>query len=112
MSDTLARLADVLQQRKQESPESSYVAGLYHRGLDKILEKVGEEAVESILAAKNMDLHANADNRQQMIGEMADLWFHSLVALAYLDLGPEDVLSELDRRFGLSGLEEKASRSR
>lgn len=103
MSDTLQKLARVLEERKQADPDSSYVAGLYHKGLDAILQKVGEEAVETILAAKG-------DSPQHLVSETADLWFHTLVMLAERGLGPEPVLAELERRFGLSGLEEKAAR--
>ncbi|MEY1662956.1 phosphoribosyl-ATP diphosphatase [Isoalcanivorax beigongshangi] len=107
MSDVLMQLAAVLEQRKQAAPESSYVAALYHKGLNKILEKVGEEAVETILAAR--DAEAGGD-LQALVSETADLWFHSLVMLAQLNSGPEPVLTELQRRFGLSGLDEKAAR--
>lgn len=100
----LEALAEVLEQRKHADPESSYVAKLYHKGLDQILKKLGEEAAETIIAAKN-------GAAEQIIYETADLWFHSLVMLAHQGLTPADVLAELDRRFGLSGLEEKASRS-
>ncbi len=103
MSDTLAKLADVLEQRKSADAESSYVAKLYSKGLDAILKKIGEEATETVMAAKD----GQAD---KIIYETADLWFHSMVLLAQQGLRPEDVLKELDRRFGLSGLEEKASR--
>ena len=106
-NDVLTALADVLEQRKQAAPGSSYVASLYAKGLNKILEKVGEEATETILAAKDAQLSGET---QELIGETADLWFHSLIMLSQLGLGPDDVLAELDRRFGLSGLEEKASR--
>ncbi len=105
MSDVLERLAQVLEERKQADPESSYVAGLYARGLDAILKKVGEEATETVLAAKG-------GSDEELVYETADLWFHSLVMLAHRGLGPQAVLEELDRRFGLSGLEEKASRSK
>ncbi len=105
MSDVLEKLAEVLEARKQADPERSYVAGLYARGLDAILKKVGEEATETILAAKG-------NVREDLVYETADLWFHTLVMLAHQGLGPGDVLAELDRRFGLSGLEEKASRSK
>ncbi|HSJ49274.1 MAG TPA: phosphoribosyl-ATP diphosphatase [Gammaproteobacteria bacterium] len=105
MSDTLQKLARVLEERKQADPTSSYVAGLYHKGLDAILQKVGEEAVETILAAKG-------DSPQHLVSETADLWFHTLVMLAERGLGPEPVLAELERRFGLSGLEEKAARDK
>lgn len=104
MSDVLNRLAEVLEQRKQAEPDSSYVAKLYSKGLDAILKKIGEEATETVMAAKDGD----AD---KIIYETADLWFHTMVLLAQQGLGPEDVLKELDRRFGLSGLEEKASRN-
>ncbi|MCB1756223.1 MAG: phosphoribosyl-ATP diphosphatase [Gammaproteobacteria bacterium] len=100
----LQQLAEVLEQRKQAAPDSSYVAGLYAGGDDAILKKIGEEAVETILAAKG------ADNAH-LVYETADLWFHTLVLLASKGLGPEDVLEELARRFGLSGLVEKASRT-
>lgn len=103
MSDVLQQLALVLEQRKQESPESSYVASLYAKGLDSILKKIGEEATETVIAAKGGD-------KKQIIYETADLWFHCMVMLADQDLSPEDVLEELQRRFGLSGLEEKAGR--
>jgi phosphoribosyl-ATP pyrophosphohydrolase len=105
MSDVLQQLAQVLEQRKQESADSSYVASLYAKGLDKILKKIGEEATETIIAAKDGD-------KEQIIYETADLWFHCMVMLASQDLGPDDVLQELKRRFGLSGLEEKAQRNK
>ena len=108
MSDTLSRLADVLEARKGAAPDSSYVASLYHKGLNKILEKVGEESIETILAAKDAALSGNCD---ELIGETADLWFHSLVMLAALGQHPRSVIDELERRFGLSGHAEKASRS-
>ncbi len=103
MNDTLGRLAEVLEGRKQADPDSSYVAGLYHKGLDTILKKIGEEATETVMAAKDGD-------RSKIVHEVADLWFHTLVLLAREGLGPEHILEELDRRFGLSGLEEKAGR--
>ncbi|MCG8426938.1 MAG: phosphoribosyl-ATP diphosphatase [Chromatiales bacterium] len=103
MSDTLQKLAEVLEQRKSADPESSYVAKLYAKGLDAILKKIGEEATETVMAAKDGDA-------EKIVYETADLWFHSLVLLAQQGLGPDDVLAELDRRFGLSGLEEKANR--
>ncbi len=101
--DTLRRLAEVLEQRKQAAPDSSYVASLYDKGLDSILKKIGEEATETVIAAKDGDA-------AHLVYEMADLWFHSLVLLAHQGLGPDQVLAELERRFGLSGLEEKAAR--
>jgi phosphoribosyl-ATP pyrophosphohydrolase len=97
-------LAQVLEQRKQAAPDSSYVAGLYDKGQDAILKKIGEEATETVMAAKD-----GAD--EKIIYEVADLWFHTMVLLAHKGLGPEQVLAELERRFGLSGLEEKAGRS-
>ncbi|WP_293679847.1 phosphoribosyl-ATP diphosphatase [Thiolapillus sp.] len=103
MTDTLQQLAEVLEQRKSAAPDSSYVASLYHKGLDAILKKIGEEATETVMAAKDGD-------RDKIVYETADLWFHSMVLLAHAGLGPQDVLKELERRFGFSGLEEKASR--
>lgn len=103
MSDVLIQLAAVLEQRKSESADDSYVASLYAKGLDTILKKIGEEATETVIAGKSGD-------KEQIIYETADLWFHSMVLLAHQGLGPEQVLAELNRRFGLSGLEEKTSR--
>ena len=107
MSDLLAELGQLLEARKQASPDQSYVASLHHKGLNKILEKVGEEATETILAAK--DAQQSGDS-SALIHETADLWFHTLVMLSHLDQSPQAVLDELQRRFGSSGLEEKASR--
>lgn len=104
MNDILQQLAEVLEQRKSAAPDSSYVAKLYAKGLDSILKKIGEEATETVMAAKDGD-------RDKIIYETADLWFHSLVMLSHLDIGPDEVLNELARRFGVSGLDEKASRS-
>jgi len=101
-ADILKELAAVLEARKNESPDTSYVASLYAKP-DKMLEKIGEEATETIIAAKNGD-------REQIIYETADLWFHTMVMLAQQGLNPSDVLNELARRFGVSGLDEKASR--
>jgi len=103
MSDTLNKLAAVLEARKGADAASSYVAGLYARGLDAILKKIGEEATETVLAAKTGD-------KAKIVHETADLWFHTLVLLAQQGLKPEDILSELERRFGTSGLDEKAAR--
>ena len=103
MSDTLEKLSAVLEERKGADPDSSYVAGLYHKGLDAILKKIGEEATETVMAAKD----GEAD---KIIYEVADLWFHTLVLLKQQNLEPQQVLDELERRFGLSGLEEKARR--
>lgn len=106
--DILRRVAQVIDSRKDAEPNTSYVASLHHKGLNKILEKVGEEAVETILAAK--DAASSGDN-SDVIYETADLWFHSLVMLSALNLEPQAVLDELERRFGLSGHAEKAART-
>ncbi len=106
--DILRRVAEVIDSRKNAEPSSSYVASLQHKGLNKILEKVGEEAVETILAAKDA---ASSGNTDDVIYETADLWFHSLVMLSALDLEPQAILDELERRFGLSGHAEKAART-
>jgi phosphoribosyl-ATP pyrophosphohydrolase len=103
VNDVLARLSQVLEDRKGADPESSYVARLYAKGLDAILKKVGEEATETVMAAKDGD-------PDRLVHEVADLWFHTLVLLSHQGLGPEAVLAELDGRFGLSGIEEKARR--
>ncbi len=103
MNDTLDRLAELLEQRKSADPQTSYVAKLYAKGMDSILKKVGEEATETIIAAKNGD-------KEHLIYETADLWFHTLVMLAQAGLKPQDILDELARREGLSGIVEKASR--
>ena len=105
MSDIIQKLSQVLIERKQADTNSSYVASLYAAGTDKILKKLGEEAVETVIAGKS-------GNRDEIIYETADLWFHSLILLAHNDIDPELILNELDRRFGLSGIEEKASRSK
>lgn len=109
MNDILEQLGDILDERKNASPDSSYVASLYHKGLNKILEKVGEETTEAIIAAKDAE---HSGNNQDVIYEVADVWFHSLVALAALGERPEAILNELARRFDLSGLEEKAMRNK
>ena len=101
--DTLTALAQVLESRKAEDPEKSYVARLFHEGEDTMLSKVGEEAVEFILAGKNSD-------SEHLVAEAADVWFHMLVFLSHRGLGPHDILNELNRREGLSGLDEKALR--
>lgn len=102
--DILQTLAEVIDARRSADPESSYVASLHHRGLDTMLKKLGEEATETVIAAKNPD-------DQALISEMADLWFHALVVLSARELHPDDVLDELGRRFGNSGIAEKASRT-
>ena len=108
MSEVLTKLARVLEQRKTADADDSYVASLFAKGLNKILEKVGEEANEAILAAK--DYQGTERTKDQLIHETADLWFHTLVMLSYLDLQPEQVLEELEKRFNISGISEKASR--
>jgi phosphoribosyl-ATP pyrophosphohydrolase len=102
-NDTLARLAAVVESRRAGDPDKSYVARLLHKGTDAILKKVGEEATEVVMAGKDGD-------RQKIVYEVADLWFHSMIALAHFDLTPAEVLAELERRDGLSGLEEFALR--
>ena len=110
MNQVLAQLDQILAQRKaQANPEKSYVAQLHHKGLNKILEKVGEEATETILAAKDA---ASNGEKQALVAETADLWFHSMVMLSHLNCDSQAVLEELARRFDLSGLEEKAARSK
>jgi len=107
-ADIIAALADVLKARRGADPESSYVASLYARGLNRILEKIGEEATEVVIAGKD----AEPGRRDEaLIGEVADLWFHSLVLLVHLNQEPDWVLEVLAERFGISGHEEKASRS-
>jgi phosphoribosyl-ATP pyrophosphohydrolase len=110
MSETLKRLADVLESRKPENggdPEKSYVAKLFVKGDDAILKKIGEEATELVMAAK--DARVDGD-KSHVLYECADLWFHTAVLLAQFDLKPQDVLNELARREGISGIAEKASR--
>ncbi len=103
MSDILTRVAATLESRKASEPGSSYVASLYAKGLDAILKKVAEEAAETIMAAKDGD-------KQHIVYEVADLWFHSMILLAQQGLGPQDILNELARREGVSGHTEKAAR--
>ncbi len=105
MNDILTQLALILEQRKTQSADQSYVASLYAKGLDTILKKIGEESAETIIAAKG-------GNQEQLVYEIADLWFHTLVLLAQQGLHPDDVLKELQRRFGTSGLDEKATRKK
>ena len=105
MSDILQQLEKVLEERKTADPESSYVAKLYSKGLDAILKKVGEEATETVMAAKD-------GNKEQIVYETADLWFHTLVMLSEQGLSHEGVLNELARRFGVSGIEEKSGRNK
>ena len=105
VSDTLEKLAEVIEARKAAAVDESYVASLFDKGMNTILNKIGEEAAETIIAAKE-------DDDAQLVHETADLWFHTLVMLSARGLGPGDVLTELERRFGLSGLAEKASRDK
>ncbi len=108
MNDILQALDKILVQRKSDDPDNSYVASLHHQGLNKILEKVGEECTETIIAAKDA---AASGNHAELISETADLWFHTLVMLSNLGENAEPVLAELARRFNTSGLTEKASRN-
>jgi len=108
MSDILKQLTSVLEERKKEAADKSYVASLHAKGLNKILEKIGEEATETILAAKDAK---QTGNNQDLIKETADLWFHSLIMLSHLGESAEPVLKELEHRFGVSGIDEKASRN-
>jgi len=105
MNDLLQRVAEVLESRKHADPATSYVAGLYDKGLDAILKKIGEEATETVIAAKE-------GVPEKIIHETADLWFHTMVLLAHQGLRPEQVLDELGRRFGVSGVAEKAGRDK
>jgi phosphoribosyl-ATP pyrophosphohydrolase len=109
-TDVLARLAAVVESRLSQNggdPEKSYVARLLHKGPDAFLKKIGEEATEVVMAAKDVD---QGGDENRLVGEVADLWFHCLIALAYYGLKPADVLAELERREGTSGIEEKALR--
>ena len=103
--DTLARLAAVIAERRSGDPDKSYVARLFAKGGDAVLKKIGEEATEMVLAAKGGD-------RLHLVREVADLWFHSMIVLARHGVGPGDVLAELHRREGISGLDEKAARKK
>jgi len=105
MSDVLERLGELLEQRKTADPASSYVAKLYAKGLDSILKKIGEEATETVIAAKG-------GNRDEVIYETADLWFHTMVMLSHANIKPQEVLDELARREGLSGIVEKENREK
>lgn len=109
-ADALAQLASVIESRLPQhggNPEESYVARLLHKGPDAFLKKIGEEATEVVMAAKDADF---GGDKSKIIGEVADLWFHCMIALAHYGLKPQDVLTELERRAGTSGLEEKALR--
>jgi phosphoribosyl-ATP pyrophosphohydrolase len=109
-NDSLARLAAVIEGRKAANggdPDKSYVARLLHKGPDAFLKKIGEEATEVVMAAKDTD---HGGDPRKLVGEVADLWFHSMIALAHYGLSPADVIAELERREGTSGIEEKALR--
>jgi phosphoribosyl-ATP pyrophosphohydrolase len=109
-ADPLARLAEVIESRKPlhgGDPEASYVARLLHKGPDAFLKKIGEEATEVVMAAKDAD---HGGDPRKLVGEVADLWFHCMIALAHYGLKPADVIAELERRAGTSGIEEKALR--
>ncbi|MES2956155.1 MAG: phosphoribosyl-ATP diphosphatase [Pseudomonadota bacterium] len=113
-NDSLQRLAQIIESRKPAQggdPDTSYVARLLHKGPDAFLKKIGEEATETVMAAKDID-HGGAtpELHAKLVGEVADLWFHSLIALAHYGLSPADVIAELERREGTSGIEEKALR--
>ena len=109
MDSILERLTIILEERRHADPSTSYVAGLHAEGVNKILEKVGEEATEVILAAKGAE---SSGNVEELVRETADLWFHTMVLLSHMESSPAAVLEELERRFGTSGLEEKATRSK
>jgi phosphoribosyl-ATP pyrophosphohydrolase len=105
MYETLERIAASIEERKNGDPEKSYVAKLFSKGDDAMLKKIGEEATETVLAAKGGD-------RLHLVREVADLWFHCMIVLARHGLGPQDVLAEMHRREGISGLDEKAARKK
>ncbi len=105
--EVLKQLTTILEQRKGAAADSSYVASLYNKGLDAILKKIGEEATETVMAAKDV---ANGADKDKLVYEVADLWFHSMILLADQGLSADDVLAELARRFGVSGIDEKAAR--
>jgi phosphoribosyl-ATP pyrophosphohydrolase len=113
-NDSLARLAHTIESRKLANggdPNTSYVARLLHKGPDAFLKKIGEEATETVMAAKDLDYGGlTLDLKSSFVGEVADLWFHSMIALAHYGLSPADVIAELERREGISGIEEKALR--
>ena len=113
-NDSLARLAQIIESRKVANggdPDSSYVARLLHKGPDAFLKKIGEEATEAVMAAKDLDYGGlTPDLKSSFVGEVADLWFHSMIALAHYGLSPADVMAELERREGTSGIEDKALR--
>ena len=109
MDSILEKLTIILEERRHADPSTSYVADLHAKGINKVLEKVSEETTEVILAAKDAEASGNVE---ELVKETADLWFHTMILLAHMDSSPVAVLEELERRFGTSGLEEKASRSK
>jgi phosphoribosyl-ATP pyrophosphohydrolase len=113
-NDSLQRLAHIIESRKAANggdPEKSYVARLLHKGSDAFLKKIGEEATETVMAAKDIDYGGpTPELKRKLVGEVADLWFHSMIALAHYGLSPAEVITELERREGTSGIEEKALR--
>lgn len=109
MSDILKQLDHVLEARKHDNPSESYVASLYAKGMEKILKKIAEESAETIMAAKDLE---HTGDKAHLVYEITDLWFHTLVLLASQGLSSQDIMQELQRRFGLSGHEEKANRSK
>ena len=113
-NDSLARLALIIESRKVANggdPDTSYVARLLHKGPDTFLKKIGEEATETVMAAKDLDHQpVTPELKAKLVGEVADLWFHTMIALAHYCLSPVDVIAELERREGTSGIEEKALR--
>ena len=108
MDNILEKLTEILEKRRNADPSTSYVASLHAKGINKILEKVGEEAAELLIAAKDAETSGNS---KALVKETADLWFHTMVLLGYMELSSTAVLEELERRFETSGLEEKSSRS-
>lgn len=117
LDSALAHLADVVDQRREAfkagaaDPKTSYTALLFSKGDDGILKKIGEEATEAVMSAKDVrSSNLSPEQKKLFVGEMADLWFHCLIALSQFNLRPEDVIAELDRRLGTSGIEEKAAR--
>lgn len=108
MQDILTELTRILEERRQADPQTSYVASLHNKGLNKILEKVGEECTETLIAAKDAEISGKTDD---LVYETADLWFHTMVMLSRFNLGPQDIINELARRLNVSGHAEKASRN-
>jgi len=109
-NEILQQLENILEARKSHPPETSYVASLYAKGLESILKKVAEESAETLMAAKDLEANPTKANQEHLIYEVADLWFHTMVLLAQQNLSTQQVITELQRRFGLSGHTEKANR--